>query len=61
MGLVYNPIHNRKDNNEIIIIIIRCSNGTSKFDYCVSHFTFNCFSITIIFKCDYDIWGVAKS
>ena len=32
----------------------------SMFNYCISYITFNCFSITIIFKCDYDFWGVAK-
>ena len=61
MGLIYNPIHNRKDNNEITIIIIRCSNSTSKFDYCISYITHDSFNTIIVFKYNNDIWGVAES
>jgi hypothetical protein len=44
--------------NEITINVIRCNISTSKSDNCITYITFNCFSITIIFKCDDDIWGV---
>ena len=47
--------------NAIIINVIGCSVSTSKFDYCVSYITHGCFSIIIIFKCDYDIWGITRS
>ena len=44
--------------NEITFNVVRYNHGTSKFNYCISYITFNCFSIIIIFKCGYDFWNI---
>ena len=47
-------------DHEIIINVIRCNHGSSKFNYCIPYFTFCCFSIIIILKCNDDIRRIAK-
>ena len=52
--------HGKWGIDEIIFNVVRNNIGASKFDYCVSYITHNCFGIIIICKCVNDIWGVAK-
>ena len=60
MGLVYNPIHNRKDNNEITIIINRTNTRST---WCNNFYTFislDYWNITFIWWCNVNVRGVTK-
>jgi len=62
MGLVYNPIHNRKDNNDNEI-----TNGTNRL--CISNVRYNNFyafrsshfrNINYVWWCNVNVWGATR-